>query len=595
MIQFPHRRAVLALFAASAAPFPALAQPQGLSRNWLECLRIAQEWLDVADRLSPVGATQIGDHRFDAELDDLSASARAGGVAQLKALLARIDALPKADLPKPMQIDTAILGNQIRYDLWTEETLQSWAWDPLIYAGLAGDALYGLLARDYAPLPRRLAAAVSRMEKLPRLLEQARQNLDPARVPRVHAETAARQNKGLLSLVSDLIAPHVSELPPDVHARFGPASEALTRAVTAHQAWLESQLIPNARGDFRLGQALYDQKLAFALNTPLTRQEIRHRAEAALTETRAEMYRLASRILDGRSAAPPTPATPTPGQQHAAIAAALDLAAEDRPGRNEVVPFARQALAEATDFVKAHDLITLPAAPVQVILMPEFRRGVAVAYCDPPGPLDKGQPTFYAVSPIPDDWSAERTTSFLREYNRRGIRDIATHEAMPGHYVQLAHSNAYPSVLRSVLWSGAFVEGWAVYAEGMMADEGFGDPLYRLVVLKTRLRSITNAILDQAIHVDGMTREAAMTLMMQGAFQEEGEAAGKWIRASVSSAQLPSYFVGFSQHMAIRREAEQRWGAGFTLKRYHDSVLSFGSPPAHLARAALFDEPVELA
>jgi uncharacterized protein (DUF885 family) len=507
-------------------------------------------------------------------------------------LLSRIEALPKADLPKPMLIDLAILGNQIRYDLWTEETLQSWAWDPLIYTGLAGDALYGLLARDYAPLPQRLAAAVSRMEKLPRLLEQARRNLDPARVPRVHAETAARQNKGVLSLVTELIAPHVAELAPDVRARFGAASEALTQAVTAHQAWLEDHLVPNAHGDFRLGRALYDQKLAFALNTPLSRQEIRRRAEAALVDTRAEMYRLASRILEGRAGAPPTPAAPSPEQQQAAIKAALDLAAEDRPARDEVVSFARQALAEATDFVKSRDLITLPAAPVQVIIMPEFRRGVAVAYCDPPGPLDKGQATFYAISPIPDDWSVERTTSFLREYNRRGIRDIATHEAMPGHYVQLAHSNAYPSVLRSVLWSGAFVEGWAVYAEGMMADEGFGDPLYHLVVLKTRLRSITNAILDQAIHVEGMGREAAMSLMMQEAFQEEGEAAGKWIRASVSSAQLPSYFVGFSQHMAIRREAEQRWGAGFSLKRYHDAVLSFGSPPAHLARAALFDEPV---
>ncbi|MGA0602076.1 DUF885 domain-containing protein [Caulobacter sp. KR2-114] len=597
MIQFPHRRAVLGLFAATALPAGALAQGLSLpsggeGRHELEWLRIAHEWLDTADRLSPVGATQIGDHRFDAELDDLSAPARASGVAELRGLLARIEALPQAELPRPMQIDAAILANQIRYDLWTDETLQSWAWDPLIYTGLTGDALYGLLARDYAPAPQRLAAAVSRMEKLPRLLDQARANLDPARTPRVHAETAVRQNKGVLGLVGELIAPHVGDLPPDVRARFTVASEALTRAVTAHQAWLETSLVPNARGDFRLGQALYDQKLAFALNTPLTRQEIRHRAETALAETRAEMYRLASRILAGRTGAPPTPDKPSADQQQVAIRFALDLAAEDRPARDGVVPFARQALAEATDFVKAHDLITLPAAPVQVIVMPEFKRGVAVAYCDPPGPLDKGQPTFYAISPIPDDWSAERTTSFLREYNRRGIRDIATHEAMPGHYVQLAHSNAYPSVLRSVLWSGAFVEGWAVYAEGMMADEGFGDPLYRLVVLKTRLRSITNAILDQAIHVDGMTREAAMTLMMRDAFQEEGEAAGKWIRASVSSAQLPSYFVGFSQHTAIRREAERRWGADFSLKRYHDAVLSFGSPPAHLARAALFDEPL---
>jgi uncharacterized protein (DUF885 family) len=595
MIQFPHRRSVLALFAAGAATLPLMgdAEPGApMTSGDAAFADIGRRWLDAAGHISPVGATQIGDHRFDGELDDLSAPARAAGVARLRALLAEIDALPKAGLSRPVQIDALILANQIRFDLWTDETLQSWAWDPLIYSGLAGDALYGLIAREYAPLPQRLVAAVSRMEKLPRLLSQARENLDPARTPRVHAETAARQNKGVLSLVTDLIAPHVGELPPEVRARFAVAAEALTAAVNAHQAWLEGTLVPNAKGDFRLGQALYDQKLAFALNTPLSRQEIRTRAEAALAETRTQMYGLARQVLAGHADGPATPEAPTPAQQQAAIKAALDLAAVDRPARGDVVSYAREALAQATDFVKAHDLITLPDAPVQVIVMPEFKRGVAVAYCDPPGPLDKGQATFYAISPIPDDWTDAHATSFLREYNRRGIKDIATHEAMPGHYVQLAHSNAYPSVLRSVLWSGAFVEGWAVYAEGMMADQGFGDPLYKLVVLKTRLRSITNAILDQAIHVDGMTREAAMTLMMQDAFQEEGEASGKWIRASVSSAQLPSYFVGFSQHTAIRREAEQRWGKDFTLKRYHDAVLSFGSPPAHLARAALFDETV---
>ncbi len=589
MIQFPTRRSTLALFAALSLPTPVLAARGTPDAAFAE---VARDWLETGNRLSPVGATQIGDHRFDSELDDMSAAARSAGVAKLKALLARLDALPRAQLTRPSQIDAAILSNQIRYDIWTAETLQSWAWDPLIYTGLTGDALYSLIAREFAPEPVRLTAAVARMEKLPTLLAQARENLSPARVPRVHAETAAKQNKGVLSLVTELIAPHVGDLPPEVRARFGPASEALTKAVGDHQAWIEGTLVPNAKGDFRLGQALYDRKLAFALNTNLTRREIRRDAEAALADTRARMYALSRHILAGRADGPALPETPTPAQQQAAIKAALDLAAADRPAREEVVTFARQALAEATDFVRSKDLITLPAAPVQVIVMPEFKRGVAVAYCDPPGPLDKGLATFYAVSPIPDDWTAEHTASFLREYNRRAIRDIATHEAMPGHYVQLAHSNAYPSTLRSVLWSGAFVEGWAVYAEGMMADEGFGDPLYKLVVLKTRLRSITNAILDQAIHVDGMTREAAMKLMMEDAFQEEGEASGKWIRASVSSAQLPSYFVGFSQHTAIRKEAEQRWGKAFTLKRYHDAILSFGSPPAHLARAALFDEAI---
>jgi uncharacterized protein (DUF885 family) len=150
-------------------------------------------------------------------------------------------------------------------------------------------------------------------------------------------------------------------------------------------------------------------------------------------------------------------------------------------------------------------------------------------------------------------------------------------------------------VLRSVLFSGPFVEGWAVYAEKVMADEGYldNDPLYRLVHLKWDLRAISNAILDQAIHVDGMNRAEAMKLMTVGTFQEEREAAGKWVRAQLTSAQLPTYFVGWQEHLDLRRDAEQRAGAAFNLRTYHDKLLSYGSPPVRYARALMLDQPID--
>jgi uncharacterized protein (DUF885 family) len=587
------RRAVMGALGAVALPLGASAQsPEGGANGAFAAL--SSRWLETMTRLSPISATQLGDHRFDSEIDDVSAAGRASVVDSNRALLADLKAIDHAALTRVNQIDAVMLANQLRHELWTSETLQDWAWDPLIYNALAGDALYGLLARDFAPLPERLVSATARMEKIPTLLAQARTNLDPARVPLVHAQTVAKQNKGLPSLVAELISPHAHELTSEQMDRLEAALNRLVFAVNEHQDWIDRTLVPGAKGDFRLGAKLYDAKLAFVLDSTLSRQEIRARAEAAVVATRAEMYALARAALAGRPGAPEAPDNPTPAQQQAVIKAAIDIAGADHPARDQLVEAAKTGLAQATAFVQARDLITLPSSPVQVILMPEFKRGVAVAYCDPPGPLDRRLATFYAVSPIPDDWTAEHAESFLREYNRRAIDDIATHEAMPGHYVQLAHSNAFPSTLRAVLWSGPFVEGWAVYGESMMAQEGFqnGDPLYKLVVLKTKLRSITNAILDQAIHVDGMSREAAMKLMMETAFQEEGEAVGKWIRASVSSAQLPYYFVGSEEHWAIRREAEKRWGPAFTLKRYHDTVLSFGSPPARLARAAMFGEAI---
>ncbi len=588
------RRLALGVLGVAALPLKGLtlAAPAAGSGADAGFANLAARWLDAMARLSPVSATQLGDHRFDAEMDDVSANGRALVRASNELLLGELSAIDPAKLNAANRVDAAMLANELRHQVWTGDVLQDWAWDPLIYSGLAGQALYGLMAREFAPLPTRLASATARMEKLPRFLAQARANLDPARVPLIHAQTASKQNKGVESVVQQLITPHASELSASDQARLAAAAEALTRAMTEHQTWLDEALIPNARGDFRLGAALYDAKLAFVLDSPLGRGEIRARAEAAVISTRAEMYVLARRVLAGRTGAPPTPETPDPAQQQAAIRAAIDIAASDHPARDQVVQAAKDGLAQATAFVKARDLISLPQAPVRVILMPEFARGVAVAYCDSPGPLDRRLTTFYAVSPIPDEWTAERANSFLREYNRRGIDDIATHEAMPGHYVQLDHANAFPSTLRAVLYSGPFVEGWAVYAESMMAQEGFQDhdPLYKLVVLKTKLRSITNAILDQGIHVDRMSRDEAMKLMMETAFQEEGEAAGKWVRASVSSAQLPYYFVGSEEHWAMRREAERRWGREFTLKRYHDTVLSFGSPPTRYVRAAMFGE-----
>jgi len=245
--------------------------------------------------------------------------------------------------------------------------------------------------------------------------------------------------------------------------------------------------------------------------------------------------------------------------------------------------------------VREKNLVTLPDDPLEIITMPEFQQGVSLAYCDSPGPLEAGQKTFYAVSPIPAKWTRAQTDSFLREYNSRSIHNLTVHEAMPGHYLQLAHANKYPSPLRAVLSSGPFIEGWAVYSEKVMVDAGYmhGDPLMRLIQLKWYLRSIVNALLDQAVHVDGISRDAAMKLMTESGFQEEREAAGKWTRAQLTSAQLPVYFVGAREHMALRAEAERKLGAAFEVKAYHDNVLSYGSPPVRFARELMFDLPIE--
>lgn len=556
---------------------------------------LSKRALDTWMQLSPVSATQIGDHRYDSELDDLSAAGQQKTVGAYKALLGELDKIEVAKLGRENQVDAAILRNQLQSEIWNAEVLQSGKWDPQLYNGIAGSAIYGLMAREFAPLPERLKSATARMEKLPAIFAQARENLDPARVPKIHAETVAKQNKGILSIVDTFITPHIGELPQADQQRLQAAIDGLKKAVDEQQTWLDKTLVPNAKGDFRIGAEKYDQKLKFALSSSLSRQEIGERARAELKRVREDMYGIAQTVLKDKPGAPEMPAQPTDEQQQKAIEAALELAYADKPARDKVVDDAKAALEQSTAFVREHDLMTLPDAPVDIILMPEFQRGVAVAYCDSPGPLDKNLKTFYAVSPIPDDWNEKQVDSFLREYNSRMIHLLSIHEGTPGHYLEGWHSAKFPSTLRAVLRSGLFAEGWAVYTERMMQEQGYlnNDPLFHLVQLKFYLRTISNAILDQGVHVDNWDREKAMHLMTHDAFQQESEAAGKWVRAQLTSAQLPTYFVGAQEHFDTRKAVQEKLGDKFNLKAYHDQVLSYGAPPVRFARQLMLDQPIE--
>lgn len=552
---------------------------------------LAARYVDEFPALSPVSATLLGDHRFDGKLDEVSAEAREKEAAFCREYLRQIGGIDRAELSRANQIDRAMLEHHLRAELFRLRRLQQWAWDPLGYTGLAGNAIYGLTARQFAPLDERLSHVADRLEEFPRLFRQIRATLQPRRVPKIHAETAIKQNRGALSILENMVRPHLGELPAEERERLGRAMATARRAVENHQKWLESELLPNAAGNFRLGARLYDEKLAFTLQTPMTRGQVRERAESELRRVRNEMYEVSKDVYKQQYPFTQFPADPPRVYKQAVIRACLEMAYRETPEADKIVETAKESLKLTTDFVRRKDLVTIPPDPVDIIFMPEFRRGVSIAYCDSPGPLDVGQRTYYAVAPLPEDWTAEQARSFLREYNLRSLHNLTVHEAMPGHFLQLAHSNRYPGRLRAVLSSGVFIEGWAVYTEHMMVEQGFldGDPLMKLIVLKWYLRGIANAIIDQAIHVEGMTRDQALKLMIEDTFQEEREAAAKWVRAQLTSAQLATYFVGVQEVTDLRREAEKRWAGEFDLKTYHDKLLSFGSPPVRFVRALLFD------
>ncbi|MBS0260842.1 MAG: DUF885 domain-containing protein [Planctomycetes bacterium] len=555
---------------------------------------LTTKYIKEFPELSPTGATILGDHRFDNRLDEVTDAARQKSAALARRYLAELAKIAPAKLTRAHQVDYQMLDQSLRAELWRYEKLRDWAWNPLIYTELTGNSIYGLLAREFAPLTTRLGHVADRLEQFPQLLQQVRATLDVKRVPPIHAETAVKQNRGVLSILENMVEPHLGTLPDAERTRMQKAIATAREAIEAHQKWLETELLPHAAGDFRIGRQLFDEKLAFTLFTPMTREQIRDRALSELERGRAEMYQTAQEVYKKKHPYTTFPAKPAKEYQQAIIRAALEIAANDQPPADAIVEKAKETLVVATNFIRSKDLMTLPDDPLDIIIMPEFQRGVSIAYCESPGPLDVGQKTYYAISPLPTDWSATQVNSFLREYNIRSLHDLTIHEAMPGHFVQLAMSNRYPSTLRAVLSSGVFVEGWAVYAERVMVEAGYldNDPLMKLVNLKWYLRSISNALMDQAIHVDGMNREEAMRLMIEDTFQEEREAALKWVRAQLTSTQLSTYFVGMQEHLDLRREAQAAWGKDFQLKKYHDQVVSFGSPPVQFVRALMLDKPI---
>lgn len=588
----------LAVLTLTALPLEAAKTPAAAVRSPradAAFQALGQRFIASAMALSPVEATALGIHDHDARLPDITPAGRAARVAEWRAILAGLNAIAPASLSRDHQVDYAILRNELEYRIWANDELQDWAWNAQVYNDIAAGSLYTLAARDFAPWDVRLKAATARMEALPAFLRESRQQLVPGRVPPVFAQTVARQNAGIVEIAEGMLAPHADALTGADRARFDAALAGLKGAVAEQQKWLDEVLVPQAKGEFRLGARLYDQKMKFALMSDMTRPVLKTRALTAKAQIRSQMYALARQVLAGKPGAPPLPARPTADQEQAAIEAALALSYAKRPPRDQLEQRARETTEQATAFVREKGFIRMADGPVRIITMPKFQQGNSVAYNDPPGPFEKGQQNFYAVSPIPDDWTDEQAKSFLTEYNEYMIHDLSIHEAMPGHYLQLDHSNRTDNPLRAMLWSGPFVEGWAVYAEGVMMDAGYlnHDPLFKLTVLKMRLRSVTNTLLDIGIHTEGMTRDQAMELMQKGAFQAEREAAGKWVRASLSSVQLLSYFTGYEEHRMLRAEAEKRWGKQFTLRRYHDTVLSHGSPPVKYVRALMFGLPVK--
>ncbi len=540
----------------------------------------------------PTVATGLGDHRFDDRLPDLSEEGIEESLTTLDHALGAIDQVDDLALGTSSLVDLEILRARLTGERFLLDKLATHTWNPLV--ANPGTAIYLLLARDFAPVEERLASVAGRLVAIPESLETARRSLTS--MPRVHAETAIGQFGGTQALLRREIDAALDHA-PSMRPRIEPLREAALGALDAHVGWLQDRLDSDlTTRDPRLGGEKFAAKLWSTLDAQLAPDDVLHRAENDLARIEGDIARSAAEYL-GEAVPPPDDAAALVRRALAAVAA--DGVVDD----GSVLPLCRSAFEMARAFVVENDLVTVHDDPVEIVEMPEIHRGVAVAYCDPPGPLETTPlTTFFAVSPTPSDWDAVRVASFYREYNAHMLSNLSIHEGIPGHVLQLGHSRRLQSGnrVRSAFRSGPFAEGWAVYAEQLMVDRGYAPVqahgatgsrdraalAIRLQQLKMQLRMTINAILDVRVHTRGMTEDEGMRLMMVRGHQEEGEAVGKWRRALLSSTQLSTYYVGYialNDVIGDLRAAHPSWGD----RRVHDVVLAHGTPPPRHLRALL--------
>jgi uncharacterized protein (DUF885 family) len=583
-------------------------------------------FLEQFFRLYPVAATATGNHAHDGDWPDLTESGRAARLDFADRWQSELRTMPEAALSPDDLIDRDLLLSELAAMRFDETELRESAWDALSYVYLLGGGIFPLLAREFAPLVVRLKSVASRLEGARAVVTEARHELGslPGRPPsRLHAEMARRQLPGIVALVEDAVAqaeaaveqPDVAELMPRLRAA---AADAID-AIAAFDRFLHDVLI-RAEGEGRLGPELFAQKLRHTLRSELTGEEILAQANVEYGAVRDEMIRIARQIWGEWVPGEPLPTAGSDGSQDAAdsrtVAAVTAAIGRAHHPAAQLVEYCRESYRDIVEFCQSHDVITVPHEPLEIDWTPPFLRELAGAMLDSPGPLDKGQKTFYFVTPPPDEWSAEQVESFLAEENDRQIDLTTIHEGSPGHYLQLVYSNRCPSMARAVFGSGVFIEGWAVYVTQVMMDLGFhaGDPALMLIHWKFYLRAITNAMIDVGIHAGSMTEAEAMDLMVRGGFQEESEARKKWDRARLTSTQLSTYFVGSMEMWRLEREQRERAamaagdprGAGavpaprvvggfgetpgFSYKEHLESVIAHGSPPVPLIRRILLGE-----
>jgi uncharacterized protein (DUF885 family) len=563
--------AVTVAKAAPAAPHAGVqlaqfARPVGDER--LEALAnryFRQEWRD-----DPVRATLAGVHDYDDKLGSYSADAYAERLASAKGYLTELRAIDAGTMGAEASYDAQILESHLESSVLTLGTLERWRHQPGAYAAMAATAIYALLSRDFAPLPVRVRAAVARERQIPGLLDAARTNTTT--VDSVTSQLARVEVAGTIAYFSNAVPAAVVALKDaGLRAQFKDANDAAIVALRGYLTALESGPFAHPSGTFAIGPERFAEMLRLQELEPMSLRSYERVGVAALEQTKAEFADTAKRIDAARS---PKAVAASLGAEHPAPGGLLAKASAD--------------IVALRAFVIAHHILTLPPDDdVTVIASPPFSRETMLASMDLPGPLEThATGAFYNVTPAEPDWSPARKEQYLALFNNAAFPIVSMHEVVPGHYVNFAlQRHEKLSMIRRLLPSVSFAEGWAHYDEQMMVDEGWGngDPRVRLAQLQAALQRECRYIVGLREHTQGMSVAAATTFFEDNAYLAEEPARREALRGT-GDPLYGYYTLGKLELLKLRDDYRRVAGSHFSLQAFHDELLAHGDPPIAIAR-----------
>jgi uncharacterized protein (DUF885 family) len=535
--------------------------------------QLSEDYISATLAQRPEVATTLGFHEHDGSITDRSRENVERRAQQLRGFLSRIDALDR--LTAEDRTDAELLRNHVSWELVTIEEIAAFRHNPGGYLAAIGGGCNGLIIRDFAPLQERAKSLIARLQQAPRLLEQARTNLEDC--SRIHVETALEQGAGLRVLLQRDLPDALASLDDAaLLAEFGEAQRTASDAIDGFLTWMKDDLLPRATADFAYGPERYTKMLSYldAVERPL--DELERRGRDDLRACQERLRELAAQV----------DASKTPAE-------VVDLVAQEHPAPERLLQDTDALLEELRQFSIDHKLVTMPTeVRIRVADTPSFARATTQAACSTPGAFEKNATeAYYYVTPPDASWPAERTEAYLKFFNRYSLPGITAHEAYPGHYVHLMWLHKSERRLPHFLPTITTIEGWAHYVELVMIEAGYGggDPRYGIMQQREALLRLCRYLASLGLHTQGWTFDEAVEF-----FQREGYAtrpiAERESRRGVIGPQYYSYTLGKHEILDLRAKLEKQQGSRFDLLAFHDAFMKLPYPVPVIERLLLANE-----